>query len=261
MLSGTRTPRAVTGIITLVTILSTLPGHSATKLQSQQQQSGLSWVMQAMQTLTGGAQISSVTEGGTVVWNGQSSGSITLQSTGNTNSQVSLTTSAGSRSETRSWASDGSGPVGQWTDLQGNQHQMAQHNCWADSVWFFPALSMLSDYSDPTMVYNDLGPTQYNGHNVEHIQAYRYISGLPQDVQATLQKLTTVDYYLDSQTAIPVAMAFFVHADTDVHLDVPVVLVYSQYQAVNGIQTPFQVTRFSSGSPVYQITISSVNLG
>jgi hypothetical protein len=134
-----------------------------------------------MAALTGGNPVNSVAESGTVVWN-EGNGSMTLQSTGNTDSEVQLSTSAGNRSETRSWASDGSGPVGQWTDLQGNQHQMAQHNCWTDAVWFFPALSMLSDYNDPMMVYNDLGPEQYNGHNVEHIQAYRFITGLPQDI-------------------------------------------------------------------------------
>lgn len=233
------------------------------KQKPQNQQSGLSWVMQAMAALTGGSQVNSVSLSGTVTWNvnnNQGNGTISLQSSGNVNSQVQLTTSAGNRTETRSWASDGSGPVGQWTDLNGNQHQMAQHNCWTDAVWFFPALSMLSDYADPMMVYNDLGQDQYNGHNVEHIQAYRSISGLPTEMEAVLQTLSTVNYYLDSQTAIPVAMTFDTHGDTDVNADIPVVLVFTQYQAVDGIQTPLQVTRMFSGSPLYQITITSVNV-
>ncbi len=105
-------------------------------------------------------------------------------------------------------------PLGQWTDLNGQPHQMAQHNCWTDAVWFFPALSMLSDYTDPTIVYNDLGPEQYNGHNV------RAHSSLQVDSTNTpvLALLSTVDYYLDSQTAIPIAMAFATHADSDLNL-------------------------------------------
>ena len=116
--------------------------------------------MQAMAALTGGTQASSVSLSGTVTWNvnnNQETAPSALQSSGNTNSQVQLTTSAGNRTRPGAGESDGSGPVGQWTDLNGNQHQMAQHNCWTDAVWFFPALSVLSDYSDPTMVYNDLG--------------------------------------------------------------------------------------------------------
>jgi hypothetical protein len=223
--------------------------------------SGNNWVLQAMAALTGGTQVNSVSLSGTVTWNignNQGIGSITLQSSGNTNSQVQLTTNAGNRTETRSWAIDGSGPLGQWTDLNGNQHQMAQQNCWTDAVWFFPALSMLSDYADPTMVYNDLGQEQYNGHNVEHIQAYRAIPpGSPTDI---LVRLSTVNYYLDSQTAIPVAMTFTTHGDSDVNANVPVVLLFSQYEPVNGVQVPFEVTRLHNGSTLYQITISSVNL-
>jgi hypothetical protein len=223
--------------------------------------SGTTWAMQAMQALTSGVQVNSVTESGSVTWNigqNQGTGDITMQSSGNTSSEIQLSTSAGNRTETRSWASDGSGPVGQWTDLNGQPHQMAQHNCWTDAVWFFPALSMLSNYSDPTMVYNDLGPEQYNGHNVEHIQAYRALPpGSPSDL---LARLSTVNYYLDSDTAIPLAMRFAVHDDHNLNLDVPVELVFSQYQAVDGILSPFEVTRMHNGSPLYQITVSSVGV-
>ena len=124
----------------------------------------------------------------------------------------------------------------------------------------FPGAPYALDYADPTMVYNDLGQEQYNGHNVEHIQAYRSITGLPTELEAVLQRLSTVNYDPASQTAIPVAMTFDTHGDTDVNADIPVVLVFTQYQSVDGIQTPFQVTRIFSGSPLYQITISSVNL-
>jgi hypothetical protein len=251
--------------VLLVTLAAPAPGVAGDVRHNKplNYPSGLRWVMQAMTALTGGNPVNSVSLSGSVTWtigNNQGNGTITLQSTANSNSQIQLSTSAGNRSESRSWAGDGSQPLGQWTDLNGQPHQMAQHNCWTDAVWFFPALSMLSDYSDPTMVYNDLGQEQHDGHNVEHIQAYRSIPGLPSDVEQTLQPLSTVDYYLDSQTAIPVAMAFAMHDDRDLNLNVPVEIVFSQYQSVNGIQTPFQVTRMYSGSPLYQITISSVGI-
>lgn len=250
-------------VVLFLVALARIPGQAtdAQKKSQQKYPSGLSWVMQAMAALTGGSQVGGVTLNGSVTWtigNNQGMGTIMLQSSGNTNSEIQLTTSAGNLTETRSWASDGSGPLGQWTDLNGNPHQMAQQNCWTDAVWFFPALSMLSDYSDPTMVYNDLGQEQYNGQYVEHIQAYRAIPpGSPPDI---LARLSTVNYYLDSQTAIPAAMTFAMHGDTDVNADIPVVLLFSGYQTVNGVQVPFEVTRLHNGSPLYQITISSVNL-
>jgi hypothetical protein len=250
------TSRCSVSLLTLLFMLA-MPGGIIAQHRAQQYPSGTGWAMQAMAALTGGTQVNGVTESGQVtrtLGGDQESGTITMQSTGNTNSQIQISTGAGNRSETRSWASDGSGPLGQWTGLDGQPHQMAQHNCWTDAVWFFPALSMLSDYSDPTMVFNDLGPEQRNGHNVEHIQAYRSIPGAP---SGPLTSLSTVDYYLDSQTALPVAIAFFTHGDTDVNAAVPVEMVFSQYQSVSGILVPFQITRMLNGSPLFQITITS----
>ena len=67
-----------------------------------------------------------------------------------------------------------------------------------------------------------------------------------------------MNYYLDSQTALPLAMAFSIFDDHDVNRGVPMEIVFTQYQQVNGIQVPFQVTRFLGDSPMFQITITSV---
>ena len=101
--------------------------------------SGTGWAMQAMAALTGGNQVNSVAESGSVtrtVGNDQEAGTITLQSTGIMTNQITISTNAGNRSETRSW--DSGMPSGEWTGLDGQPHQMAQQNCWTDAVWFFP---------------------------------------------------------------------------------------------------------------------------
>jgi hypothetical protein len=229
-----------------------------TRHRALQYSSGTTWAMQAMAALTGSTQVNSVNESGSIVrtiGGDQESGTVSLQSTGNTASQITISTSAGNRSETRQW--DSEGPSGQWTDLDGQPHQMAQSNCWTDAVWFFPALSLLSDYADPTLVFTDLGQEQHDGHSVEHIQAYRSYAGLPQQRAEELERLSSVDYYLDSQTALPLAMAFSTHDNRNMNIDVPVEIVFSQYQAVSGIQVPFQVTRVWNGSPLFQISITS----
>jgi hypothetical protein len=117
---------------------------------------------QEMQGLTSGNPVGSVTESGTVVrtvGSDQEQGSIALQSSGLMASEVDTTTSAGVRSEIRTFRNGQ--PDGTWIDLQGNQHQTSLHNCWTDAVWSFPALSLLADYSDPNLVFEDLGQQQY----------------------------------------------------------------------------------------------------
>ena len=104
------------GVVTVIAVLmfATQISSGADKhQQQQQQQSGMAWAQAAMQALTGGNPVSSISESGTVTWsfgNNQGSGSITMQSTGYTNSQISLTTSAGNHyrnpklGERRQWA-------------------------------------------------------------------------------------------------------------------------------------------------------------
>lgn len=252
----------LTGFHKLIVLLFTLAmptiGIAADAHRQQQQSSGLVWAQQAMAALTGGVPVSSVTESGSVVrtlGGDQEQGSITLQSSGVMTNQITISTAAGNRSETRSW--DGGVPSGQWTGLDGQPHQIAQQNCWTDAVWFFPALSLLSDYADPTLVFTDLGQQQYSGGSVEHIQVYRYLTNLAPDGQQLIERLSTVDFYLDSQTTLPVAMAFLRHGESDVTANVPVAIVFSQYQSISGIQVPFQVTQLLNGSPLLQLTITS----
>ena len=246
-------------------LLSTLAGVPTQTIAVDNQRrlqsapSGAGWAMQAMAALTGGNPVNSVSESGSVtltVGSDQEQGTITLQSTGIMTNQIAISTSAGNRSETRSW--DGNRPSGQWTGLDGQPHSMKQFNCWTDAVWFFPALSLLSDYADPSLVFIDLGQLQYSGGSVEHIQVYRYLPNLPQEIQQQIQRWSTVDYYLDSQTALPVAMTFSTFGDHNLNFAVPVAIVFSQYQVVNGIQVPFQVTRLLNGSPLLQINITNV---
>jgi hypothetical protein len=257
-----RSPRYIWPLLLSIFVLVVQICNSASekqpRRQQQQQQSGIGWAMQAMQALTGGVQVNSVFESGTVtrtLGGDQQQGSITLQSSGVMTNQLGISTGAGNLSETRSW--DGRRPSGEWTGFDGQQHPMKRFNCWTDAVWFFPALSLLSDYADPNLVFTDLGQIQYSGGSAEHIQVYRYYSDLPQDLQQLIEALSTVDYYLDSTTALPVAMTFSAHDDSDVHRNVPFAVVFGQYQPVGGIQVPFQVTELLNGSSYLQITVTS----
>ena len=222
--------------------------------------SGVTWAMQAMLALTGGNPVNSVTESGSVtrtLGGDQEPGSITLQSTGIMTSEMDISIAAGVRSEIRTFS--GGYPDGVWVDLQGNRHPMSLHNCWTDAVWFFPALSLLVDYADPNLIFDDLGQEQYGGSSVEHIRVHRIAQGLSQNQARLLARLSTVHYYLDSQTAIPRALAFAAHADADQEINIPVGVIFFDYRSVNGILVPFQIAESLNGTSLLQITISSAS--
>jgi hypothetical protein len=256
-----RTPARVTCLVLAVALLTDALQAATKKPQLQQQQSGLNWAMQATTALTGGISVNTVSLAGSVVVvsdGNQEPGTISLQSAGIMTSSLTISTSAGTLSESRLW--DGFLPSGQWTGVDGQPHTMAQQNCWTDGVWFFPALSLLSDYNDASMVFVDLGQQQYNGDLVEHIQAYRWPINMPPEFQQQIQQLSTVDFYLDSQTALPVGLGFLRFGDNNVNVAVPTTVTFSQYQSVNGVQVPSQVVRTLNGSASMQINVTSVGL-
>jgi hypothetical protein len=236
-------------------------GASDNQLRRQQQQSGVGWAMQAMQALTGGVRVTSVRETGTVTRTSggdREQGSITLESSGLMTSRVSLSLPGGTVSETRTWQNGTH--AGTWIGFDGVPHPMTGHNCGTDAVWFFPALSLLADYADPNLVFADLGEVPYQSGSVEHIQLYRTATGLSQDELQILAQMSTVDFYIDSRTYLPVAMAFAIHADGNFSVNIPVMVVYTGYRAVNGVQVPFQVNKDINGSRLLQILITNASL-
>lgn len=255
-------PRSLAYVSALVLISSSLvaQAHKSRPGSAHNMTSGTSWAMQAMAALTGGNPVGSASESGSVtrtLGGDRQAGSITLQSSGIMANQINISTDRGTLSEARTWQNGY--PAGNWTGFDGIQHPMADHNCWTDAVWFFPALSLLADYADPNLVFTDLGQVQYQGGTAEHIQVYRTVTGWGPDDLQVLARLSMVDYYLDSQTALPVAMAFATHPDSDFTVDIPVMTVFASYHPVNGIQVPFQIVRAVNGTVMLQIVITSAS--
>ncbi len=200
--------------------------------------------MKAMTALTGGVPINSATLTGTVVQGDnpdQGSVPITLQATSVSASEIDIMTPKGVRSVIRSLDSNGR-PSGTWIDVNQQQHPIALHSCWTDAVWFFPALSQLSSYTDPNLVFLDLGQEQHLGTTVEHIRVYRNLPG-DQNKAALIAKLSTVNYYLDFNTAVPIAISFMDHPNEDLLTDLPVRIEFSNFQLVGSRLVPYQITR------------------
>src|SRR6185437_332216 len=85
----------------------------------------------------------------------------------------------------------------------------AEHNALTDAVWFSPILSSLAQTSNPDYVFSYLGQDQKNGLTVEHLRVFRK---RPDDLEnGLLARLSTMDFYLDSATLLPLVIDFKVH--------------------------------------------------
>jgi len=207
---------------------------------------------QALTALTGSVQVSDVTLTGAatrIAGSDIETGTITLEALGTGNSSLSLVTSAGTRSETRSTANGF--PQGCWVGIDGTAHAMANHNCVTDAVWFFPALTVLSQAASTNVLAKYVGLETRNGGSVQHI---RLQTQIPSPLLATL---STEDIYLDSTSSLPVAIIFTTHPDANALANIPVEIDFSNYQTVSGVSVPFSIQKLLNGSLFLDITIQS----
>jgi hypothetical protein len=213
---------------------------------------------QALAALTSSVQLNDVTLTGTGIRTAGSdveSGSVSLKALAGGESRLDLTVAGGTRSEIRNLDSNGA-PQGFWIGLDGTLNSMANHNCETDAAWFFPALSVLSQLSNPNLIVTYVGNETWGGVSVQHLHF------LVQNPVATglFQQLGAEDVYLNASSNLPVAVTFNAHPDNDASANLPVEIDFSNYQAVNGVQVPFRIQRLLNGSVLFDLTVQSAIL-
>jgi hypothetical protein len=212
-----------------------------------------------MAALTGGTPITDVTIRANVtslLGSDNETGTGTLRAKGISESRIDLSLSNGIRSEVRD-AANGI-PSGAWSTNGNASTAMALHNAWVDAAWFFPPLSSLSQTANPRFVFVYVGQEQHDGLLVQHIRSYQVpASGA---ISSPIPSLSTMDFYLDPNSYLPLAIGFKLHADKNIGVSVPVEIRFANYQGVNGIQVPFHFQRLLNGSLVLDVNVTRAAL-
>lgn len=210
---------------------------------------------QSAAALTGGNPIIDVSLNANVTsifGSDNETGTGTFSAKGIMQSRVDLSLSGGTRTDVRS-VTNGR-PLGAWVNNGAASTPYANHNCWTDAAWFFPALSSLTQTANPNFIFKYIGQEQHSGVVTQRIRVFQINA---QD-NATLQRLSTTDFYLDMTSSLPVAAASYVHADSDMNIDIPTEVRFANYQAVSGIRVPFHVQQMFNGGVVLDATVTSV---
>ncbi|MGO9642361.1 MAG: hypothetical protein ACLP1Y_13780 [Candidatus Acidiferrales bacterium] len=210
---------------------------------------------QSVAALTGGVSISDVTLNANVtsaLGSNSETGTATLRAKGISGSRVDLNLNSGTRSDVRNLANGF--PNGTWAKDSAASTQYAQHNCWTDAAWFFPALSSLTQQANNNFVFKYLGQAQHGGVSTQHIQVFQVSPG----GVLLFQKLSTMDFYLDSATLLPSAVVFNVHPDKDAGTNIPVEVDFSNYQVVQGVAVPMHIQRYQLGALMLDATVTAV---
>ena len=215
----------------------------------------VSLAQQSVAALTGGLPVIDVTLSANVTSiagpdNETGTGIFAAQGRGN--SRIDLKLSQGTLSEVRS-VSDGI-PTGAWAKNGASATPHAQHNCWTDAAWFFPAVSSLTQSANPRFVFKYVGQEQLNGISVQHISVFQ---ANPSDTKGIFQRLSTTDFYLSTTSLLPIALRFNGHADNDMNTNLSNEILFANYQPVNGVRVPFHFQRLINGVVVLDATVTN----
>lgn len=212
---------------------------------------------QSIAALTGGAAVgdvmlnASVTE---MMGPSTETGTAVFIAKGTDESRVDLNLSTGATSEVRSVTSGRA--AGTWNRNGGTAVPQAAHNMLTDAGWFFPALSCLRQFTNSSYVFKYLGQAQHGGVNTQHIQiSHVAVPGAP-----FLPRLSSTDVYLSATNSLPVAVVFNAHPDNDMNKDIPVEILFANWQPLHGVQIPFHFQKVLNGGVILDATVTSASL-
>jgi hypothetical protein len=183
----------------------------------------------------------------------EESGPATLEASGYFESRVTLNLSGGQRLSIQN------GTQAAWTGPDGQLHPQALHNSLNWAAWFFPALAIGGVIQDPSYSATYIGLEAYAGSPAQHLRIVRQPPGRGDPAtMALLLQLSSADLYLDPSTLLPVALQYNIHPDNNALQNIPVKVLFENYQSTGGVESPFHILQFLQGSPLLDITLASV---
>lgn len=221
----------------------------------------LLFLQRSAAALSGGQTLTDVTLSGParrIAGSDDESGTAILKGLSSGAGRSDLSLSSGPRSEVENLTE--AMPAGSWSGPDSVSHAMAFHNLLTEPAWFFPAFAIARRLSGTGYVATYVGHETRNGQAVEHVSVFQTAQFPNPPGAATLEHLTQVDFFLDSTSLLPSAIAFNIHPDNNALLDIPIEVRFSDYRPINGAQVPHHVQKFLNNSLILDFQADSVTL-
>jgi len=248
----------------LAALIFTLPnsqaGQQASASPSSSSSQAATLLARSAAALTGNTTLSDVTLTGTanrIAGSDNETGSAVFKALTSGAGRADLNLSSGPRSEVHN--SSGISPTGSWSGPDSISHATPYHNLLTEPAWFFPAFAIARRLSTPGYVATYVGHETHNSHLVEHISVSKTPPAETGAGAPFVQRLTQVEFFLDSTSLLPVAISFNIHPDSNALVDIPVEIDFSDYRAVNGCQVPFHIEKYLNNSLSLDFQANSVN--
>lgn len=244
-------------VVTMVFSIASLSGAQTATTAVTSDPKAVSLAQESLVALSGGRTIADLTlhaDVTSIVGSDDETGTAVFRAKGSQQSRVDVNVTKGTISEARTVANGRA--AGAWNKNGGASVMQAAHNMVTDATWFFPALSCLAQFNNPNYVFTYVGQAQHGGIRTEHIRVSEAsVAGAP-----FAAHLSMTEFFLSSTTSLPIAIDFSVHPDNDMNKDIPVEILFANWQPVNGILVPFHFQKLLNGSVILDASVTSVNM-
>jgi hypothetical protein len=180
--------------------------------------------------------------------------------TANADGSFSVQLQLAQSSRTEAQTSFASGQSCTWSGTDGVSHAMAAHNCMGSMAWFLPQVALFGNQQSSAVATSIQSATVGDGSTVWDVgQQTTPAAALPSDAAALIAHLSSMDLYLDPTTYLPNGLAFNIHPDRNAAADIPVQIVFGNYQTVNGVSLPFHIQRYVNGSLQLDLAVTQAS--
>src|SRR5438552_66189 len=158
-------------------------------------------LQQSLAALVGNTSVSDVTLTGTarrIAGSDDDTGTATFKALHTGEARIELDLPGGTSTELV--ANSPSGPSGEWSGPDRKPHEIANHNLYTDSAWFFPALTLSRALLSPHPSLTYVGEETRNDLPVLHLIVSQQFPGMSSEAAATFQRLSQMDLFLDPST-------------------------------------------------------------
>jgi hypothetical protein len=232
---------------------STLQGQAITPSTFQ---------VQAQTATHSGAPFRSVTLSATAEWYAGSqheTGNAQLQASVDGSSTVQL--SLGQASRTEAQTASNASKACSWTDQKGTIHNIVGPNCFIAIPWFAPGLFTQSAEQLPALLGTiDNGEVSKDNATFHQVSFYLNRQGVDSVSTKQLIDRTNVKVLYDPQTFLPSSLEYNIHPDNNDLQDIPVKVVYSNYQAISGVMMPFHIEKFVNHSLQLKLDVNNASI-
>ncbi len=145
-----------------------------------------------------------------------------------------------------------------WTDHAGTSHDILGPNCLIAMSWFAPSLFTQPLSLLPALLGTiDEGEVAKDGVTLHQISYQLNLTGADSTSTQRMVRQSTVKVFYDPQTFLPQSLEYTVHPDNNDLQNIPVRVVFSNYQASSGVMLPFHIERYFNRT--LQLTLDVTN--